>query len=77
MHSSIFRNIDARIGRVLEIDSGPDGRCVGKCTRVRVVLDITRPIEQGIWILPEHMTEEICVLLLYERQPNSAFFVGG
>lgn len=76
MHSSIIRNIAARIGRVLEVDSGPDGLCVGKYARVRVVLDIIKPIEQGVWILPEHMSEEICILLLYERLPNFCFLCG-
>ncbi|XP_073153566.1 uncharacterized protein [Henckelia pumila] len=76
MHSKIIRNIAERLGRVLEIDSGEDGRCTGKFARVRVVLDFHKPLKQGIWITPENTTEEVCILLLYERLPNFCFMCG-
>ncbi|XP_073152582.1 uncharacterized protein [Henckelia pumila] len=76
MQDSIIRNIAEGIGRVIEIDSEEDGRCSGKFARVRVILDITKPLRQGIWVKTENMMEEICILLLYERLPNFCFKCG-
>lgn len=34
MHSSIIQNVGAKLGKVLEIESGEDGSCVGKYARI-------------------------------------------
>lgn len=76
MNADIIQTIGDRIGQVLEVESGEDGDCVGKYTRVRVNLDITKPLKQGIWVLPEQSQEKICIILVYERLPNLCFVCG-
>lgn len=76
MHSDIIRNIGSKIGRVLEVDEGDDGHCAGRFVRVRVSLNINKPLQQVIWILTKHSKEEICIILLYERLPNFCYKCG-
>ncbi|XP_073041756.1 uncharacterized protein [Primulina eburnea] len=76
MHESVIRNLGERIGRVLEVDGEEDGNCTGKFVRVRVLLDITKPLLQGLRVKPEEAEEEICILLLYERLPNFCYLCG-
>lgn len=76
MNVDTIRTIGERIGQVLEVEAGEDGGCVGKYTRVRVSLDITKPLMQGIWVQPEQSQDEICIILVYERLPNFFFVCG-
>lgn len=76
MHSTIIMNVGERIGRVLEIDATKDGSCVGKFSRVRIMLDITQALKQGIWIRPMDSKEEICIILVYERLPQFCYSCG-
>lgn len=68
-----MRTIGSKIGKVLDIDAGEDGNCSGRFARVRVMLGITKPLKQGIWVQTEAKTEKVCIVLLYERLPNFCF----
>ncbi|XP_075483839.1 uncharacterized protein At4g02000-like [Primulina tabacum] len=76
MQSTILRNIGSKIGQVLDIEAGDDGNCIGRFARVRVMLDITKPLKQGIWVQTEEKSEAVCIVLLYERLPNFCFSCG-
>lgn len=52
------------------------GRCVGKFARIRIELDITKSLRQGIWVQSETEIDKICILLLYERLPNFCYGCG-
>lgn len=74
MYAPIIHSIGERIGRALEVEAGDDGRCKDKFVRVRISLDITKSLRQGVLIQPENEEEEeICILLLYERLPNFCY----
>lgn len=75
MFSTILRNIGERIGRVIEVDTREDGNCPGKFGRIRVMLDITNPLRQGVWIRQEKSEEDLCIILLHERILSSVMFV--
>lgn len=30
------------------MDAGDDGKCIGRYARIRVAIDITKPIKQGV-----------------------------
>lgn len=36
MHSSILKNVGARLGKVIEVEAGEDGSCTGKYARIRI-----------------------------------------
>lgn len=67
MHSSILKNVGARLGKVIEVEAGEDGSCTGKYARIRIMLDISKPLRQGIWVKQEETGHESCILLRYER----------
>lgn len=50
MHAPIISSIGDRIGRVFEVESGVEGRCKGMFARMKVSLDISKPLKQGVWV---------------------------
>lgn len=86
MHATILKNVGGRLGKVLEIEASEDGSCAGKLSQIRVMLDISKPLRQGIWIKQENFIDdwikqekfidEICIILLYERLPQFCYLCG-
>lgn len=76
MHATILKNVGSRLGKVLEIEGSEDGSCAGKYARIQVMLDISKPLRQGIWVKQENLSEEICIILLYERLPQFCYLCG-
>ncbi|KAL5819940.1 hypothetical protein ACOSQ4_023782 [Xanthoceras sorbifolium] len=64
------------IGEVQEIDSGGSGDCLGKFIRVRVLIDINKPLRRGLRVAMGENDELVSVLLCYERLPNFCYFCG-
>ncbi|TXG57107.1 hypothetical protein EZV62_018420 [Acer yangbiense] len=64
------------IGDVVEVDGGLAGDCVGKFLRVRVRIDISKPLRRclRVDILCDKL--ETIMLLRYERLPNICFKCG-
>ncbi|KAH7526808.1 hypothetical protein JRO89_XSUnG0053100 [Xanthoceras sorbifolium] len=64
------------IGKMIEIDGGSSGSCLGKFIRVRVMLDVSKPLLRGLRVKVGY-PEEICsVVLCYEKLPNFCYFCG-
>lgn len=76
MHSHILGNIGSKIGRVLEVDEGDDGRCPGRYARIRINLNLALPLQQGICVQTELSQEQFCIILVYEKLPNFCFKCG-
>ncbi|KAK3193471.1 hypothetical protein Dsin_024781 [Dipteronia sinensis] len=73
MTMEIGRFLGGMIGIVLEVYGGTSGDCVGKFLRIRVQVDITRPLKRYLQVdIFENKTETIMVLR-YERLPNHCF----
>lgn len=47
MHAPIIHSIGDCIGRVLEVEAEVLGRCKGMFTRMKVSLDISKPLNKG------------------------------
>lgn len=67
--------LGCKIGRVKEIDLGATGNCLGKFIRVRVEVDITKPLEKGILVDIDEQ-EAIPLILRYERMPDYCYDCG-
>ncbi|KAL5823915.1 hypothetical protein ACOSQ4_021815 [Xanthoceras sorbifolium] len=68
--------LGGKIGLVLEVDLGSSGDCLGKFVRVRVVVDVSKPLRKGLRVSLGD-PEEVCVVVLkYERLPNFCYFCG-
>lgn len=76
MHSAILSNICSRIGDVLEVDEGDEGKCVGRYARIHVSLNINKHLRQCIWIKSDQEHDDICIILVYEKLPNFCFKCG-
>ncbi|KAL5763997.1 hypothetical protein ACOSP7_016350 [Xanthoceras sorbifolium] len=56
-----------KIGEVKDIDDGDSEDCLGKFIRVRVVIDVSKPLKRRLRVALGDNDEEIAVLLCYER----------
>lgn len=48
----------------------------GMFARMKVSLDISKPLKQGVWVKSDNALEDICILLLYARLPNFCYMCG-
>ncbi|TXG50019.1 hypothetical protein EZV62_025894 [Acer yangbiense] len=76
MTSEIGRFLGSMIGEVKEIDDGGSGDCVGKYIRVRVVVDVTKPLRRMLRVDVLGDGKETNMLLRYERLPDHCYRCG-
>ncbi|KAL5770094.1 hypothetical protein ACOSP7_014248 [Xanthoceras sorbifolium] len=63
------------IGEVTNIDAGDSGDCLGKFVRVRVMIDVTKPLKRWLRMKLGKGGEEYSTLLCYERLPLIVFLM--
>ncbi|KAL5762201.1 hypothetical protein ACOSP7_018465 [Xanthoceras sorbifolium] len=65
-----------KIGRVTDIDVGATGDCLGRFLRVRVVIDVTKPLNRYLRVCLSEGGPDIVLLLRYERLTKYCFQCG-
>ncbi|GLT71359.1 hypothetical protein SLA2020_433860 [Shorea laevis] len=74
MSYGVGSKIGASLGEFLTADVASDGVGWGRCLRVKVILDTTRPLERGRAL---HVADKtIWVSFKYEKLPNFCFRCG-
>ncbi|TXG70202.1 hypothetical protein EZV62_005137 [Acer yangbiense] len=63
------------IGEVVDMDVGVTGECFGKYMRIRVIIDVSKPLKRFLRLELEK-GEESMVLLRYEKLPEFCFHYG-
>lgn len=76
MNRSVATMLGNGIGEFLEVDSNEDGDCWGPSLRIRVNIDISKPLRRGIKFCVENNPKELWVEIKYERLPDFCFFCG-
>ncbi|KAK3199011.1 hypothetical protein Dsin_022426 [Dipteronia sinensis] len=76
MTKEIWRFLGSIIGEVREVDTRPSGDCLGKCFRVRVAIEVDKPIRRFLRVDVLGDGEETVMPLQYERLPNFCFRCG-
>ncbi|TXG71386.1 hypothetical protein EZV62_006321 [Acer yangbiense] len=72
----IGRFLGEMIWEVIEVDGGMVGNCAGKFMRVRVRIDINRPLRRCLRVDIMGDGVETVMLLRYEKLPNICFICG-
>ncbi|KAK3184896.1 hypothetical protein Dsin_032182 [Dipteronia sinensis] len=72
----IGRFLGSIIGDVREVDTGPSGDCLGKFFRVRVAIEVDKPLRRFLQVDVLGDREETVMPLQYERLPNFCFRCG-
>nr|XP_048321271.1 uncharacterized protein LOC125419422 [Ziziphus jujuba var. spinosa] len=75
MTKSIGEAIGSHLGNCILVDSAKRGSCLGKFMRVRVQLDITKPLRRGMKIALQH-DDHIWVEIQYEKLPDFCYRCG-
>ncbi|KAL5862997.1 hypothetical protein ACOSQ3_000511 [Xanthoceras sorbifolium] len=68
--------LGSKIGRVMDIDVGATGDCLGRFLRVRVVIDITKPLNRYLRVGLSEGDPDTVLLLRYERLTEYCFQCG-
>ncbi|KAL5792215.1 hypothetical protein ACOSP7_000809 [Xanthoceras sorbifolium] len=68
--------LGSKVGKVKDIDTGASGDCMGKFLRIRVNIDISKPLKRGIRVSLDDSEETIMLLIRYERLPEYCFGCG-
>ncbi|KAK1550870.1 hypothetical protein Q3G72_026149 [Acer saccharum] len=76
MTMDIGRFLGGIIGEVREVDAGPSRDCLGKFLRVRVAIEIDKPIRRFLRVDVLRDGEETIMPIQYERLPNFCFSCG-
>lgn len=74
MTTQVGRVIGSRLGEVLEVESSTGGVAWGRCLRVKVLLDVTRPLCRGSTISTGSIKTK--VLFRYEKLSDFCYFCG-
>ena len=59
----------------MEVETYDDGECVGSYARVRISINIIKPLEKMVFLELEE-NDEVELLVLYERLPDFCFCCG-
>ncbi|KAL5823208.1 hypothetical protein ACOSQ4_021108 [Xanthoceras sorbifolium] len=68
--------LGSKVGKVKDIDTGASGECMGKYLRIRVNIDISKPLLRGIRVSLDESEESMMLLIRYERLPEFCFGCG-
>ncbi|KAH9800887.1 CCHC-type domain-containing protein [Citrus sinensis] len=73
-HTSFWVHLQY-IGSVEEVNTYEDGNCIGEIVRLRISVDITKPLQKILEVETED-EGSISIPILYERLPNFCFCCG-
>ncbi|KAL5779134.1 hypothetical protein ACOSQ2_009871 [Xanthoceras sorbifolium] len=76
MNKDVGLILGGLLREVKEIDLGPNGLCLGKFLRVRVMVDALSPFKKGLRISLGDSEDMCSVIVCYERLPNFCHFYG-
>ncbi|KAK6119836.1 hypothetical protein DH2020_046431 [Rehmannia glutinosa] len=75
MNKKVIESIGGKVGKLVEVDEGDGGNYWGKFARIRVTLEMDKPLKKCISVKVED-AEEILVILVYERLPDFCYACG-
>ncbi|KAL5779625.1 hypothetical protein ACOSQ2_010362 [Xanthoceras sorbifolium] len=68
--------LGSQIGAVCEVDLGTTGDCAGKFLRLRIRIDVSKPLRRCIRVDLDGSGKAVTMLLRYERLPEFCFQCG-
>ncbi|XP_073014526.1 uncharacterized protein [Primulina eburnea] len=72
----LFEETNIWIGHVIEVDRGENGTFLGRFARIRVRINLTKPLRKCLRINAMREEEEAIILLVYERLPDFCYACG-
>lgn len=70
------KELGNKIGEFLEIDQDRDDLFWGESIRIKVLLDISKPLRRGFMLRAEEIEGDCWVTIRYERLPDFCFNCG-
>ena len=75
MDKEIIQEIGGRIGKVQEVETNDAGECMGSFVRVRIMVNVTRPLPKRLLLKLED-GGQISLRIAYEKLPDFCFCCG-
>lgn len=76
MHKDFLEKVGSQIGEVEEIDTRDNGFAMGRFARIRIRIDVNKPLRQYVRIAVNQREEDIIIILSYERLPDFCYNCG-
>lgn len=76
IHVDMLQKLGRMIGTIVELDRGEGDSFLGQYVRIRVRLNITRPLKKFIRIKTVGNEEDLIILLVYEKLPDFCYVCG-
>ena len=73
MNREVIQKLGERIGLVKEVEMNENGLCIGQFVRVRISIDITKPLKKVVFLQQDRA--KIPMPILYEKLPDFFIFV--
>lgn len=70
------KRVGDAIGKFIEVGSNQDNFCWGESLRIKILIDITKPLRRGIWIKLGESQEKFWIHIRYERLPDFCYGCG-
>lgn len=70
------RKLGNTLGTFIEVDCDKDSFCWGEHFRIKVLIDITKPLQRGILIEPGGDQESVWICIQYKRLPDFCYYCG-
>lgn len=64
------------LGECIYVDAEEDGRCLGTCIRIRVKVDIAKPLRRVVKLTLDPQSPPVGVLIRYEKLPEYCYNCG-
>lgn len=68
--------LGSQVGTVEDIDTGSTKDCLGKYMRVKVRIDVTKPLERALNFVLDDEDKTICIFISYEKLPEFCYHYG-
>lgn len=70
------RKLGNTLGTFIEVDYDKDSFCWGEHLRIKMLIDITKPLQRGILIKPGGDQESVWICIQYERLTDFYYCCG-
>ncbi|XP_073049661.1 uncharacterized protein [Primulina eburnea] len=73
MHRDVLRKVGSLIGEVEEIDTNEYGYAMGRAARMRVCIDVNKPLKKSISVSVNQDEDDVIVVLTYDKLPDFCY----
>lgn len=76
MNADVGKDIGNSVGKFVDVEDDANGCCWGRSMKIRVILDVEKPLKRGVLVQFDRSGEPLWVDFKYEKLPDFCYFCG-